>query len=355
MHKKKSHLKININKDDSGLNDFLYLWDIFGSRPNKVLIHGTFLLTETENYLNKFEVENKFTEIICIESDDIVNDKVLSKCDDTVFLSYIAVDKLTDNAVISDITIYYKSKENTDVVNDVIKKISEFQLVEESESDYNLNTITLNSNKIELEQLTTDDIEVENIEDYYSKQTFKNLTKWQKKIKKQKNGLTIFYGKRGTGKSSTIKYLSTVVKRPLIFIPNNLVDLTINSSDFVKFLQKYKNPILILDDCEMIFNEFFTKSNLISNNLLQLVDGLISSKLNISIITIFNLEDNNEIDHNLMDCNNLLDIIEFTDLSNTEANQLSELLGYKQKHKNDIRLLDLLTNNKSINKKRVGF
>ena len=103
----------------------------------------------------------------------------------------------------------------------------------------------------------------------------------------------------------------------------------------------------------MIFNEFFTKSNIIVNNLMQLVDGLLSNKL--SIITIFNVEDKSEIDHNLIECNNLIDIIEFTDLSNSEANQLSELLGYKQKHKNDIRLLDLIKNNKSDNKKRLGF
>ena len=56
-----------------------------------------------------------------------------------------------------------------------------------------------------------------------------------------------------------------------------------------------------------------------------------------------------------MDCNNLVDIIEFTNLSNSEANQLSDFLGYKQKHKSDIRLLDLIKNNKSNNKKRLGF
>ena len=38
MQTKKNNLKININKDDSGLNDFLYLWDLFKNRPNKVLI-----------------------------------------------------------------------------------------------------------------------------------------------------------------------------------------------------------------------------------------------------------------------------------------------------------------------------
>ncbi len=354
MQTKKNNLKININKDDSSLNDFLYLWDIFKSRPNKVLIHGTFDYKETESFFEQYEKVNKFTEIICLETDDIINDKVLIKSSDTVFISYIAVDKLTDSAVISDITIYYNSSEDANEVNEIIKSISEYQLVDELE-EHNLNVVSLSGNSIELDEIKFDDIDGENIEEYYSKQTFKSINKWIKKSKKQKSGLSIFYGQRGTGKSSMIKYLATKLNRNLIFVPNNLVDLTINSSDFTKFLRKHENPILVLDDCEMIFNEFFTKSNIIANNLMQLVDGLLANKLNISIIAIFNLEDKNEIDHNLIDCNNLIDIIEFTDLSNSEANQLSELLGYKQKHKNDIRLLDLINNNKSNNKRRLGF
>ena len=353
MQTKKNNLKININKDDSGLNDFLYLWDIFKTRPNKVLIHGTFDFKETESFFDQYEKVNKFTEIICLEIDDIINDKLLLKSTESIYISYIAVDKLTESAVISDITIYYSSSEDADEVNEIIKSVSEYQVIDDLEEGHNLNVVSLSNNSIELEEIKYDDIDIDNIEEYYSKQTFKDLSKWLKKSKKQQSGLSILYGKRGTGKSSAIKYLATKLDRNLIFVPNNLVDLTINSSDFSKFLRKHENPILILDDCEMIFNEFFTKSNIIVNNLMQLVDGLLSNKL--SIITIFNVEDKSEIDHNLIECNNLIDIIEFTDLSNSEANQLSELLGYKQKHKNDIRLLDLIKNNKSDNKKRLGF
>ena len=353
MQTKKNNLKININKDDSGLNDFLYLWDIFKTRPNKVLIHGTFDFKETESFFDQYEKVNKFTEIICLEIDDIINDKLLLKSTESIYISYIAVDKLTESAVISDITIYYSSSEDADEVNEIIKSVSEYQVIDDLEEGHNLNVVSLSNNSIELEEIKYDDIDIDNIEEYYSKQTFKDLSKWLKKSKKQQSGLSILYGKRGTGKSSAIKYLATKLDSNLIFVPNNLVDLKINSSDFSKFLRKHENPILILDDCEMIFNEFFTKSNIIANNLMQLVDGLLSNKL--SIITIFNVEDKSEIDHNLIECNNLIDIIEFTDLSNSEANQLSELLGYKQKHKNDIRLLDLIKNTKSDNKKRLGF
>jgi len=355
MQTKKNNLKININKDDSGLNDFLYLWDLFKNRPNKVLIHGTFDFKETENFFEQYEKVNKFTEIICLETDDIINDKVLLKSTEYIYISYIAVDKLTEDAVISDITIYYNSSEDADEVNEIIKSLSEYQVIDELEDGHNLNVVSLSGNSIELDQIKYDDIDNDNIEEYYSKETFKSISKWIKKSKKQESGLSIFYGQRGTGKSSMIKFLASKLNKNLIFIPNNLVDLTINSSDFTKFLRKHENPILVLDDCEMIFNEFFTKSNIIVNNLMQLVDGLLSDKLNISIIAIFNVEDKNEIDHNLIDCNNLIDIIEFTDLSNTEANQLSELLGYKQKQKSDIRLLDLLNNNKSNTKRKLGF
>jgi hypothetical protein len=355
MQTKKNNLKININKDDSGLNDFLYLWDLFKNRPNKVLIHGTFDFKETENFFEQYEKVNKFTEIICLETDDIINDKVLLKSTECVYISYIAVDKLTEDAVISDITIYYNSSEDADEVNEIIKSLSEYQVIDELEDGHNLNVVSLSGNSIELDQIKYDDIDNDNIEEYYSKETFKSISKWIKKSKKQESGLSIFYGQRGTGKSSMIKFLASKLNKNLIFIPNNLIDLTINSSDFTKFLRKHENPILVLDDCEMIFNEFFTKSNIIVNNLMQLVDGLLSDKLNISIIAIFNVEDKNEIDHNLIDCNNLIDIIEFTDLSNTEANQLSELLGYKQKQKSDIRLLDLLNNNKSNTKRKLGF
>ena len=225
MQTKKNNLKININKDDSGLNDFLYLWDIFKTRPNKVLIHGTFDFKETESFFDQYEKVNKFTEIICLEIDDIINDKVLLKSTESIYISYIAVDKLTESAVISDITIYYSSSEDADEVNEIIKSLSEYQVINDSEDGHNLNVVSLSNNSIELEEIKYDDIDIDNIEEYYSKQTFKDLSKWLKKSKKQQSGLSILYGKRGTGKSSAIKYLATKLDRNLIFVPNNLVEI----------------------------------------------------------------------------------------------------------------------------------
>jgi hypothetical protein len=71
-----------------------------------------------------------------------------------------------------------------------------------------------------------------------------------------------------------------------------MLELTLNSPEFRTFLKKYPKPIVILDDCEMIFNELFSKSNIYVNNILQMVDGLLSdsSKLIDDIFYIFNFK-----------------------------------------------------------------
>jgi hypothetical protein len=77
-----------------------------------------------------------------------------------------------------------------------------------------------------------------------------------------------------------------------------------------------------------------------------MVDGFLSDNLQVSVVTIFNVEDEDEIDHTLLDCNNLLRVIEFDDLSSNESTELSEHLGHNRKYKNKSRVLDIIKNNK---------
>jgi hypothetical protein len=111
---------------------------------------------------------------------------------------------------------------------------------------------------------------------------------------------------------------------------------------------------MILDDCEMIFGDYFSKSNAITNNLLQLIDGVLSDSVEITVLAIFNTLDSSEIDKSLLDCNNLIDIIEFDYLDEDESNELVKLLGYKTKYKNKTRLIDIIKN-KQTNNKKIGF
>ena len=356
MNKEKTHINLNVNKDDSNLNDFLYCWDKFKSRPNKIVIHNTYSTKQFLSIVEKIEQsKNVFTEIIPDYDDYIINDKILVQLSENFYISYVVIDRNLDSSIVSDVVFYYKEPDDFINISKLIDELESTIVNFTDEESYNLNTLNFSNGALEIEPIEymiTDD---ENVESYYSHKTFKSVSKLIKKIKKSDKGLSILWGDRGTGKTSIINHLADKLDRIIIFIPNNLLDVTLSNPDFRKFIKKYQKPIIVLDDCEMIFSEYFTKSNIIVNNLLQLVDGYLSDGLKINIITIFNVESESEIDHTLIDCNNLIDVVEFDYLSSDESNELSKILGNKSTHKTKSRLIEVLNKRNNTKEKRLGF
>jgi len=354
--KNKISLNLNINKDDSSINDFLFCWNVFESRPNKVLVHDSYLTVDFLSLIEQITIEkNDFTEILPDEESDIVNCKTLAKLSETVYISYVLIDKNQPDSIVSEITFFYKLEEDKEFINTIVENLVKDCEVNYEESEINkLNSIGISNNGLELERVDTK-IDIDAIELYYNNKTMKDVNKLIKKIKKSQTGLSILYGERGTGKTSIIHYLSTKLDRIVIFVSNNMIEHTINNPEFRKFIKKYNKVLLVLDDCEMSFNEYFVKSNFIVNNLLQLVDGFLSDTVDLSIVTIFNVESTDEIDHNLLDCNNLIDAIYFDELETSEANELSEHLSDKTKYKNKAKLIDIMKKRKSLNNKKIGF
>jgi len=72
----KSKINLNINKDDYNINDFLYCWNKFGTRPNKVILYNQYS-TKLFNELIIGTSENRFTEIIPSDDFNVINEKVL--------------------------------------------------------------------------------------------------------------------------------------------------------------------------------------------------------------------------------------------------------------------------------------
>jgi hypothetical protein len=355
MKKEKNvKLNLNINKDDSVLNDFLFCWDKFDSRPNKITIHNNYSTAEFVDSLSQYTIsKNIFTEIIPSDDEDIINEKILAKISDEIYLSYVIVDKNVESSIISDVVLFYKEESNLEDINKVIEEIEKTVLDFSEEETHNINTISISNSGIDIEPVNNLKVDTDNQELYYSEKTFKSLSKMAKKIKKNDRGLCVLHGNRGTGKTAAINYIANNIDRIIIFVPNNLIDQTINNPDFRKLLKKYHKPIVILDDCEMIFNEYFAKSNTIVNNLLQLVDGFLSE--NITFVTIFNVDDELEIDHTLLECNNLIDVVYFSSLSVEESEELSSHLGYNKKFKQETNLVDVVKKKKSDIKSTIGF
>ena len=351
------NLNLNINKDDSELNDFLFCWEQFSTRPNKIVIHNTYSTKAFNEALSKhIEERNSFTEFLPTEEDFIINDKMFVKIEDKkIYCSYIVVDRTHENSIINEITFFYADETNFDKIQLIIEELNEC-LVDFCEDETNkLNTITIGVNGLEIEPIDPSEIDIDNFDMFYSKKTSKEIDKLVKDIKKSTKGLSILHGERGTGKTSVINYLASKLDRIVIFIPNNMVEHTISNSEFRKFLKRYSKPVIIIDDCEMLLNDAFSKSNMFVNNLMQMVDGFLSDSIEANIITIFNVDDEDEIDHSLLDCNNLIRVVEFTELTASESSELSDHVGLNKKYKNKMRVLDIIRNNKPRETHEMGF
>ncbi len=348
-------LNLNVNKDDAELNDFLYCWEQFESRPNKIVIHNTYSTNLFNEVLDNQVIErNFFTEVVPAEEAFIINDKMFVKISDDVYCSYIVIDRKHENSVINEVTFLYKEEENFNLIQEMVEEFNGC-VINFDEDDNKLNTIALSQSGLEVEPIEMPDFDADNFELYYSKQTSKDINKLVKEIKKADKGLSILLGERGTGKTSVINYLASKLDRIVIFIPNNMIEHTINNPEFRKFLKRYSKPIIVLDDCEMMFHEYFTKSNMFANNLLQMVDGFLSDSMEVNIVAIFNVEHEDEIDHSLLEANNLIRVIEFEELSIEESNELSDYLGNKRQYKNKTTVLDIIKNKKPREKKDFGF
>ena len=353
--KNKKNMNLNINRDDSHINDFLLIFDSIGSRPYRVIIHDTFSGPEFEKILLEKNAvcENSVTEFIPSDDDYLVNEKNLSKIDDDIWVSYVILNKNSESFLINDVVFFFKDNEQKSKIDEIFLELSECLVDYEKDSFEKINTLSINNGALELEPIFfNSDIDIETM---YNIDTVKKTDKLIKKFKKSNSGLSILYGDRGTGKTNMSKYLASKIDRISIYIPMNLIEQSINNPEFRSFFKKYDKCLLIIDDCEFLYNPAYGKMNYFTNSILQLVDGFLSEHLGVQVLLIFNTDDIDDIDDNLTECNNILDVIEFGYLDSELASELSKNIGLNKKYKEDVLLNDVFKNRKKEERVDIGL
>ncbi len=179
----------------------------------------------------------------------------------------------------------------------------------------------------------------------------------------KKSNLVILSGETGTGKTTYIRYLTSKIKKNIIFVPPDMVE-SITDPGFISFLMYNNNSVLIIEDAEPILkkrNEYGRTSAI--SNVLNLTDGLLSDCLNISIVATFNTT-NKIIDDALLRKGRLLIYYNFERLSIDKSKNLLNKLGYNVDVKEPMTLADIYFYNddnnkellkKDLNKNKIGF
>jgi len=267
-----------------------------------------------ENYLKKEE----FAKAKKIDEIDYSSSSYLIKIKDKLILS------LTSYKIV----FYYSSADiNFDEINAIISIIKQskkeskhkqkfYMVSANSHSEYGFEFRKFNIKKQELnitENYNDDFVAVDQV-----------ITKFLNTNKS--NGLVLLHGKYGTGKTSYIRNLMGTVNKRFIFLPVNMME-SISSPNFLPFISKYGNSILVLEDCETIIKQRESgnsDSSLV--NLLNLGDGLLSDALSIKLICTFNA-DLKQIDKAILRKGRLVARYEFKELDLKKTKLLHTKIG----------------------------
>lgn len=145
---------------------------------------------------------------------------------------------------------------------------------------------------------------------------------------KNKSNLVILSGDPGVGKTTYIRYLTSKLKKNIIFISPDMVS-NITDPAFIPFLINNDNSILIIEDAEPALEKRNNDARSSSvSNVLNLTDGLLSDCLNISILATFNT-DKKTLDDALLRKGRLLMNYKFEKLSVEKSKNLLKELGHK--------------------------
>ena len=165
----------------------------------------------------------------------------------------------------------------TDNFKEAIVESKEFHMVVGGSEGFKLRDFSIKEYSIDIDSNYNDD--------------FKNINEIITTTlnEKKKNGIILLHGNYGSGKTYYIRYLINSIKRKFIYLPLNMVS-TISDPDFIPFMSKFNDCVLVLEDCEklLMHRDDGNPNSTALSNLLNLGDGLLSDAFSINILCTFN-------------------------------------------------------------------
>jgi hypothetical protein len=172
-------------------------------------------------------------------------------------------------------------------------------------------------------------------------------------------GIILLHGEPGTGKTSYIKYLTSLIKdKDILFIPPSMAEM-LSEPSIIPFLMDHKNSILIIEDAERVISDRQGNGSPAGvSNILNLTDGILGDCLSIQIVATFNMK-REKIDQALLRKGRLIAEHKFDKLTSEETNELLKHLKKDHVSTVSMSLADIYNIDieliKVDNKSKIGF
>lgn len=242
-------------------------------------------------------------------------------------------------------------------INDIYNEIEKYVITEKKS---NVNLVTSSSYGLDVEEF---ELKIENMDlllNYGS--NFLNIHDLiiKRLNNKKDKGIILLHGDPGTGKTSYIKYLTSLInEKEILFIPPSMAE-SLSEPNIIPFLMDHKNSILIIEDAEKVISDRNNNGSSAGvSNILNITDGILGDCLNIQIIATFNMK-KEKIDSALLRPGRLIVEHKFSKLNVDESQKLLDHLGKDFKATDSMSLADIYNVDVEIyktikEKEKIGF
>jgi hypothetical protein len=181
-------------------------------------------------------------------------------------------------------------------------------------------------------------------------------------LNKNESGLYLFHGDPGTGKTTYIKHLSSLIKRDIIYVPTGFIEYLADPS-FLPALLNKKHSVLVIEDAEKaLLSRDPSDASSIVSAVLNITDGIMANVFNIAIIATYN-SSRQSIDKALLRKGRLKVEYCFGKLSQDKAQKIASELQENYEIDGPITLADLynfqedstIISSEILEEKRMGF
>lgn len=282
-------------------------YDKIVSDPNS--IEDTFVLLEDNSYIEIDETTS------CIIYNKIplgltIHSLPFEECHRTIRFFYNASKEIDEK--INDMvkSLFKLCREKADNVDDDFN--SEFQLIVKTQKGFSTMSFDFDYEKYHNFDLSKN----------YNNDIIPVSDKIVKHLNKKKSsGITILHGSPGTGKTTYLRYLVSILKKDIIYLPPDMTNI-LSDPSIIDFMKSKSNSIFIIEDGEEVLKKRGENGNTTAvSNMLNVSDGLLADVLHFNFVITINC-DIDQIDPALRRPGRLVAEYQFNKLTSDKSRNL---------------------------------